>query len=264
MPRASLPARLRKIPARPRAKARVRDQSTPANPVAAGLPRSRRVLLEGEVAVVAEPGVEVDPPPEGAEAVVGDHQEGGLAVVDALHDPAHQVVHVPVHRRQDVREVGQAAALVGGMPRVQGAEEHVLHPVGPVEDADQQALAGAVQAVEEHPLALLVEGARLLQEGLLVEDPGVEGLRVLGEAEGAVLAEAAAQVGGVRGRVGQGQAGPVGIDLDRREVELQRLGRGQQEAADAAHADPGAAAEGQLHPRGVHALAQVEPAAGGR
>ena len=139
----------------------------------------------------------------------------------------------------------------------------MLHAVGAVEDADQEPLAGPVQGVEEHPLALLVQGARLLQEGLLVDDPGVEGLRVLGQAEGTVLPQAPAQAGGVRGRMGEGQAGTVGIDLDRREVEPQGGRGGQEEAADAAHPGAGAAVEGQLHPGGMDALAQLDPPAGG-
>ena len=71
-------------------------------PVAGGL----GAVLQDEVALVAEPRVEVDAALEGAEAVVGDdHQQGVIVTLDALHHLADESVRLPVELGDDVLEL---------------------------------------------------------------------------------------------------------------------------------------------------------------
>ena len=69
------------MPVRPMAKARVRDQSTPAR-----CSSSPTRVVDHQIAVLLEPAVQVDTAAERVEAVVGDHHQqrvvaGHLAIV---------------------------------------------------------------------------------------------------------------------------------------------------------------------------------------
>ena len=72
------------------------------------------------------------------------------------------------------------------------------------EDADDRAPAGLVERVEEHLLALLVNQIRLIQEGILVDDPLVERRCIFRQSERRVASLRLRQVDGVGERMRNG------------------------------------------------------------
>ena len=135
----------------------------------AGLLAGPGPRAEGEQALVVEPGVQVDAAPEAAEAVVAQDDDQRL-VVGVLQGPADDRVAPPVvlvdhagHRG------GRGLAPVGRMVGLAEPPEHVLDPVGRVEQAEEEPLVEPLQLVEHHRLALVPDVVALVEERLLVE-----------------------------------------------------------------------------------------------
>ena len=135
----------------------------------------------------------------------------------------------------------------------------MLDAVGQVEDAGAEAAAREPQGVEEHRLALAVDGVRLFEEGGLAD--GAVGQRpgVLGQAEGGEGAVAAGEVDAEGGGPGDRQRGMAGVDVERREIEDEAgLGRDEQDTGDGLHAGQ-ALPEGQADPGRGDARGQGQP-----
>ncbi len=132
--------------------------------------------LQRQIALAQQPLIQVDPAAERAEAVIGDdHQH--VAVLQLRPHAADQRIVVKVQLADGVLVRGLLAPAPGGMPGIDVAPEHVLDAIGGVEDADQGALAKAVERGEEHRLALAIDVVRLLQERPIVGDAFVEAPR---------------------------------------------------------------------------------------
>ncbi len=138
------------MPARPMAKARVFDQSTPARCSSAA-----PAVVEHQVAVLLEPAVQVDPGAKRAEAVVGDDHEQRVVAPALLDRLADEVVHPPVEVVDHVAAGQERRLGPGGVPSVDVAPERVLEAVGAVEHAGDEPTRDLVECVEEHRLALV-------------------------------------------------------------------------------------------------------------
>ena len=208
-------------------------------------------LLQHQVALLHQPGVQVHPPGEGGEAVVGDHQQQGLRVVRVhlLQHPLQHGVAVGV----DVLDGPGVLALSPLMI----LHEHVLDAVGAVEHTGTEPAPLPPQKLREHLLALCLVEHGLLEEALLVQHILVEGPGVLGQPQGGVAAQELGEEDREGQRVGQGHAGPVRRDVDRGDVQLKRIQAPQPEAADAPQLEPGHQGKLHLHPVAVLPLLEV-------
>ena len=121
------------IPPRPE---RVSARAAPIHAVEKR-PALAAAVLEVQIAVVAQPRVEIHAAAERAEAVVGEHEQGRLVIDERQRFP-DQVVHAAVHL---LDHAGVRA------PLVQMAEKHVLHAVAGIENAGHDAAAGALSAL---------------------------------------------------------------------------------------------------------------------
>ena len=232
----------------------MRDQSTSSNQS----PLSVFPGFQREIAVLMQPGIQIDAASERLEAVVGDDHQQGL-VVDLLHDAADQFVHARVEILNHLRTLIARHIARGRMIVVEVAPEHVLHAVGGVEDAGAQALLRFLERVEQHALAIVVIGVALREEGVVVENMFVQGPGVFGEAERRVGPEEFRQINGIRDGMRDGQIGLAGIDVHRRHVDFD-FGRKflEIEAADAVRAEAHAGLELHGNPLGVFADLQRE------
>ena len=238
---------------------RERLRAAPVDAVEILAARARVLVLEEEVAVVAQPAVHVHAAAEVGEAVVADDHERGVGIVDEVPHLAEQRVDALVHLADRVLPHLGVLARVRGMARVEVAVEHVLHAVGGVEHGRDQALLRLRDRVEEHALALFVEAHRLIEEHLLVDHAVVERPGVLGEAERGELALLLREVDRVDLGVRDRHRRVLRIDVDRRHVQV-HLGRGrdQVELRDPAHGDAEPRLERQLHPVRVLADRELE------
>ena len=80
---------------------------------------------------------------------------------------AHQAVHIAVERFD-----------YAAIARVEMAVEHVLHPIGGVENTGHYAAPRTVERAEEHGFALTLDHVGLLEkriviDGTFVERPGI-------------------------------------------------------------------------------------------
>ena len=117
---------------------------------------------------------------------------------------------------------------------IQIAPEHVLHPVGGVEDAGAQALRSFFQRVEEHALAVFMIAVALRQKRLVVEHFFVERPGIFRQAQRGIGAKKFCQINGIGNGMRNRQVGMAGIDVHRGYVHFD-LGRNffQIKAADA-------------------------------
>ena len=200
-----------------------------------------RCAIEREIALVEQPGVEIDAASERGEAVIGEDEHGG-AGVGVGERAAQHAVHVAIH------------VFDHGLVRV----THVLHTVRRVEDARDHALPGVVERAEEHGLALVLDQLRLLQETGLIDRAFVQRPRVLGHAERGERAEQFREVNGVVTRMTDRQCGIFGVDLDGRGVQREvRLVAREVVRKKESH-DAAGGGELQADPGGVFAGLQVE------
>src|ERR1035441_3190930 len=124
--------------------------------------------LKSEIAVLEQPGVEVDTAFETGETMIAEDEQDGL-VVDVREGLADESIgaHVEIFDRT---AVGTAAIFLG--------EEHVLHPIGGIEDAGHHSAARAIERAQELGLAFFVDEVGLFEkggviDGVFVESPGV-------------------------------------------------------------------------------------------
>ena len=140
---------------------------------------------------------------------------------------------------------------------VEIAPEHVLHPVGRVEHAGAKALLRFFESVEQHALAIVVIGVTLREEGFIVEHLFVQGPCVFRETERCVRPEQFRQIDGVGHGMRDGQIGPAGIDVHRRDIDFD-FGRKFLEikAADSVSAEAHAGFE--LHGNPIRVFANLQ------
>ena len=204
---------------------------------------------EREIAVLMQPGVQIDGAAEAAESVVGEDEEHRIRI-HVLHGFSHQRVHALI-------EVGDRALPLRVAAAFEVAIEHVLNAVAGIEDARHHAAPGVRQRVVEHGLALGQQRPCLVQERPLVDHAFIERPGILRHADGREGAEQFGQIHGVVSRVADGQRGRFGIDLDGRDIERKfRLGFGDEETRDAVDIDAGRGGERDSDPRRILARPQ--------
>jgi FAD/FMN-containing dehydrogenase len=131
--------------------------------------------LEPVVAVVEEPGVEVEAAPEGVEAVVRHDKDDGV-LVRFLEGQVEGPVHLTVGLGDDVPEAGGELGVVGRVPGVGQPPEHVLALVGAREVVKKQPGVETARArTRTSARALFVDHLIEFEEFLLIEEIVVEG-----------------------------------------------------------------------------------------
>ncbi len=111
-----------------------------------------------------------------------DHQD--VTRLQLLHHPADERVVALVQLADRVLVLPGIAPPRRGMTVFEIAPEHVLDPVGAVEDADDGATALPLERGKEHRLALTIDVIRLLEKRRVARDRFIERPRVFGETEG--------------------------------------------------------------------------------
>src|SRR5262249_50823167 len=115
-----------------------------------------------------------------------------------------------------------------------------------------------VDRIKEHDFALVVHVEALLDEVVVVQNAFVQGPGVFGEAECGKHALFFGEVNRINARVADRHCGPLGVDIDRSDVEAEfRLGRKEQEFADSTHGYAGRGAKAHGNPVGVEVFLQV-------
>ena len=135
-------------------------------------------VLQGDVALLEQPGVQVDAPVERGEPVVR-HDDERRVVVHHLEHAPQRLVHFFVERADAVPQ-----QLVRFMERVRGVGvvvEHVRALVDTREVEEQQSLVEGVEKVVQCAPPLAEDELRLVPELASTEDPLRERLGVLGE-----------------------------------------------------------------------------------
>jgi len=133
--------------------------------------------------------------------------------------------------------------------RIEIAPEHVRNAIGGFKDANDQALFGFIQGVEQHLFPFPVIGIGQFQKGRLVERAFVEGPRVVRLAEGDEAAQELGQIDRIDEGMGDGQRGFVRIDVERGEIQFEmRFDPGKIKFGDGPDLDAQARPEGQLDP----------------
>src|ERR1035441_416343 len=115
--------------------------------------------LEGEIAVLQQPGVEVRTAFEAGEAMIAEHEEDGI-LIDVRERLADEGIGAHV-KFFDHAAVGAAAVFLG--------EEHVLHAIGGIEDTGHDSAACAIERAEELRLALFIGEVGLFEKGGVID-----------------------------------------------------------------------------------------------
>ena len=130
--------------------------------------------------------------------------------------------------------------------------KHVLHAIGAVEDADAQPLRHLFQPVEEHRFALAIDVGALLDEMIVGEHLFAEAPSIFREAQCGERTLALGQIDRIDGRIADGHRRMLGIDVDRRRVEIEiRRGAEEHESAHAMDVCSNAGAECDGNPIGI-------------
>ena len=90
----------------------------------------------------------------------------------------------------------------GRVTRVHETPEHVLNPVGSIEDAHDQPLADPLKGIKKHLPSFVVDLVCLLQESVFAEGAVCEGGRIFGKSECRKQSLPAGQVVRIGRRVG--------------------------------------------------------------
>ena len=188
--------------------------------------------------------------------MVREHDQQ-VVLTELLHHPADQGVVVPVVVFDRPACPPRLPTLRRRVAVLHVAPEHVLDPVGRVEDAGQTPPPQSLERGEEHLLALTVDVVGLLEEGRVVRHALVERGRILREPQRGEVADPFHQVGRVVRGMGDRHRRLLGIDVDRGQVERRVLANlGQHHPGQAVDLDPGRGAELKTHP--VRELSPLE------
>src|SRR5215467_14418875 len=91
--------------------------------------------------------------------------------------------------------------VLTGIGRMIGFEvtpEHVLKPVGYIENADDGTTPCFPESVKKHSLALLMNGIRLIEERLFIQHTFVQSPGVLSQAQSTKMTLSSGEVHGIR------------------------------------------------------------------
>lgn len=195
-----------------------------------------RTSVEDKIAVVYEPGVEVEGSTKWSESVIGDDEHGGVCV-RGLKCFAEHGVHLDVVILDDMAVFDSELRTGGRRFLVDGAPEHMARQIDAGEIVEEEARAEASQFMQEEVTLIFKHEMRLLEVLVVVEGAGGEGLGIFGDTLGVEGAHVADEFTRVVLRGGEGQRGIGRVDVDRRDVQLElRAGLLQVEAADAGNA----------------------------
>ena len=205
----------------------------PVDVAEVGDPGSTARVVQHDVAVVEQPGVQVEGTPPRGETVIRHHHQRRVLGHPVERGPDHLVdLEVPVDDGIGEWRIGDR--VVSRVLRIHRPPHHVRHLVEVAEVVEEQSVLEAV----EDPVVLTADLAggdrRLGHEVGVVENAVVEGVGLLGQSLGVEAAadsgELRREVVGRRDRHGRAH----GVEVDRRDVELE-LGVGFLEV-EAAHA----------------------------
>src|SRR5262249_46188929 len=128
-----------------------------------------------EQALVMQPGIDVDAAAEARYAVIAEHGYQSL-VVCVTEGLSHHPVPVYVVVLDDACQLRGEAGLALALAE---PPEHVLDPIGRIEEAKKEAFAQPLELVSHHRRALAEYLVALLPIGVLAEPPVVQPTVVL-------------------------------------------------------------------------------------
>ena len=188
--------------------------------------------LQGNVALVEQPGIQIKRAIVGREAVVGEHHQRAFGA-KPRERPAKRFVHFRVELLDHSPEFVTGLRGVAGMVRIHGPPEHVRVEINAREIKKEKPAAIARQLAVEGAQMLGEHEPRLLKIVLVRKDAGRQRLGVLRDALRVERAELVVEFARVARRGGDRQRGIGGVHIHRGHVQLQPGVRlAQMEAAD--------------------------------
>ena len=128
--------------------------------------------------------------------MIRDHHQEILGPQPSDHLANKRVVSlVELANGVSVNRIGAVGS--GRMSGVDVPPEHVLDPIGRVEDTDERSALETVECSKQHRSPLIVDVVGLAQKRRLARDPLVEGPRVLGQAQRRETTDAFREICGV-------------------------------------------------------------------
>lgn len=125
------------------------------------------LAVEDHVAVLDQPGIEIDPATEGVEAVIGHHHERGV-LREFLLDLPHQRVCAAIDLLDGVAVLRGEDLVVHGVFGIDQAEEHVGDPVGGFDRGHEEIPVVVLQVLENDLLAIVEGLVRVVEERSLI------------------------------------------------------------------------------------------------
>ena len=207
--------------------------------------------LKNHVALLDEPGVQIDGLAPGVKAMIR-HDHHGRAWIDVFHDLADELIGTTVHAFDCVAEPGSIAASVVAHWMLGSMSRHIMCWTRSVDSMTPTRTSQSRESTRLRITCAIVERlVQVLHERLLVHAPFVERPRGFGPAERAVVAHALEKLASERGGGRHRNRGVVRLPVHGRDVQLQLVVRvHQQQLRHAVHAD-----------EKVHAKIEIDPAA---